>query len=117
MTFRFLRPEEWHLLDHVWGDEQIHPTPDQYLAAVAMDEGKVVALQCIGLIPHGGPLWVDEKYRGQALWKPVNQLLEMVLSKIPGSGYYMLPSNRRAERVCEKLGLKKLPWSIFRREF
>ena len=85
--------------------------------AVGRYNGEIVALQGLDFIPHGGPLWIHPDFRGQGIYRPLNAMFETLFNKIRGSGYFMFPSNNKSKSICKKLGLTKMDWEVWKREF
>jgi len=89
-----------------------------FTAAVAeLPDETIVGMLGFELIPHLGPLYVMPNYRNNGIAVQLYQAIEVELDKKPGTGYYTFPSNEASKRVMEKLGLTKLPWEVWKREF
>jgi RimJ/RimL family protein N-acetyltransferase len=117
---RLLGKEELYKLKRFYREEgsKINPSQSLFTAAVAeLEDETIVGMLGFELVPHVGPLFVRESYRGQGLAGRLYGIVEDQLDKRPGTGYYTFPSNDASRRVAEKLGLEKLNWDIWKREY
>lgn len=96
----------------------IDPRQQLLTAAVAqLPDETIVGFCGFELIPHVGPVQIIEPFRGQGLAVQLYELIEAQLDKKPHTGYYTFPSNDASKRVASKLGLTKLDWEIWKREY
>jgi GNAT superfamily N-acetyltransferase len=116
---RLLAKEELYKLKRFYKEEGSKADPRSLLtAAVAkLEDETIVGMLGFELVPHVGPLYVTAPFRGQGLAGRMYELIEEQLNKQPGTGYYTFPSTDASRRVAEKLGLEKLNWDIYKREY
>lgn len=116
---RLLAKEELHKLRPFFKRNGSQSDPRNFLsAAVAqLSDETIVGMLGFELIPHLGPLEVIEPYRGNGIAVQLYRTIEDQFTKVPGSGYYTFPSNDASRRVSEKLGLIKLDWEVWKREY
>lgn len=118
---RLLGKEELRRIRPIFRSNGSNADPTKQLLAAAIAElsdETIVGMLGFELIPHCGPLIVNENYRGQGLASKLYGVIEDQFTKVKGSGYYTFPSNDASRRVAEKLGLEKLKdWEVWKREY
>lgn len=117
---RLLRREELFKLRRLFraNESKIDPAKQLLTAAVAeLSDKTIVGMLGFELIPHSGPLFVSEAYRGNGIGVKLYEVIEAELNKTPGTGYYTFPSNDISIAIAKKLNLEKLPWEVWKREF
>ena len=96
----------------------IDPSKQLLTAAIAetVDE-HIVGFCGFELIPHVGPIEILPEFQKQGLGTSLYKLIESQLDKTPNTGYYTFPSNDASKALVKKLGLEKLPWEVWKREY
>jgi GNAT superfamily N-acetyltransferase len=119
LRFRLMQRDELFRLKRIYrlNDSKLDPTDLLTAAVVENVDSTIVGVAGFELIPHVGPLWVDESLRGNGIAGKLFKVIEDELNKTKGTGYYSFPSNDISKRVMEKLGLEKLPVEVWKREF
>jgi RimJ/RimL family protein N-acetyltransferase len=118
VTYRQLPEAEWPRLREAYaglGGEV--PSADLKTAVVAEFEGKIIGLTGIDLVVHAGPRWVAPHWRRRGIALEMGRKVDEVLKAGGAEGYLVFPSNPASEGLCQRLGLEKLPWSVYKRMF
>lgn len=86
-------------------------------AVTELPNGEIIG--CIGLeiINHVGAVFVEESFRNQGIATDLYKFLELNLPHVKGTGYYTFPSTDISKKIALKLGLTKLDWEVWRREY
>lgn len=119
LNYRLLKRDELFRLKRLWREQGSMLDPENLLtAAVAISEDEKIVSACgFELVPHLGPIYVNENLRRQGVASKLINLIEDQLSKKPHTGYYTFPSNNASQSLMSKLGLVKLPWEVWKREY
>lgn len=116
---RLLKRDELHRLKSFYKKVPgRNPTKELFTAAIAQLSDETIVGYCgFELVPHCGPIEIIESYRGQGLGIKLYEAIEAELDKKPGTGYYTFPSNDAAKALVRKLGLTKMDWEVWKREY
>lgn len=120
LNIRLLQRQELYRLNKFYklNESPIDPSKQLLTAAVAeLDNRTIVGMLGFELVPHAGPLIVLEPWRGHGISQLLYAAIENELNKNKGTGYYTFPSNDASKHIAEKIGLIKLPWEVWKREF
>lgn len=110
--------EQWHRLKPVYEEQgDSLPAAEQNTAVVAEDGGSIIAMCGVNLIAHLGPLWVASQWRGRGISDKVAAGADQLIRELGAKGYLMFPSNKGAAAVAQRLGLERMTWEVYRREF
>lgn len=112
MTIEVLDPTEWPRLAPIF-HEHAGQLPDPAMARilVARDGEQLAGFLVIQLQPHLEPIYVAPAYQGQGHAIALAQAaIEMFP---PGVPYWAFAPRPAIERLCERAGLKELPWKVY----
>jgi hypothetical protein len=115
MIFRELPPEEFSRLE---GHPSLdgYPVPEPWRCRIVVsedDEGAIVAVSYLALVPHLEPNWVSPRYRGKELarahWEATKDWLETCsLSRV-----YCFTDRAGSAGLLARLGWQELPYRVF----
>lgn len=109
MTYRFLDPQEFYKVVAMFNEMDCE-IPPRMRIFVAEENGQIASFQCVHLVCHLGPVWVDPDKRGRGLWKKMQEKLE---SKLPrGFGFYQFGTDQN-ESQLKRMGLTPLGWRVW----
>ena len=117
VTYRQIPSEEWHRLQEIYEDNGMPlPPAEKNSAVIAEFEGKVVGMQGLHQIWHGGPLWVAPEWRGGGVSDRMDKEIQRIVRECGASRYVMFPSTPFSEAAVRRFGLKETGWPVFIRE-
>lgn len=94
------------------------PDPSIERVAVAEDDGQIVGMGILRLLPLIDGLWAEESYRGGRIdYAKLIGVAEQPLHEIPNSRCYAFVTNPLVRRIAEDLQYKPLRWQVFEKEF
>jgi hypothetical protein len=119
LSYRLLKPEEFDRLKFIFQPRGL-PLPDPLIerVAVAEENGQIVGMMILRLLPLVDGLWVEPQHRGGAI--DYNELLNIVeepVRAVPGSRCYTLISGKHTEHIAERSGYKPVNMRVFEKEF
>lgn len=116
---RLLTREELHRLKKFYKKAPgRNPVKELFSAAVAELSDETIVGYCgFELVPHCGPIEILPEYQHKGLGVKLYETIEAELDKKPGTGYYTFPSNDAAKALMKKMGLTKLDWEVWKREY
>lgn len=116
---RLMKRDELFKLKKLWKEQGSSLDPENLLtAAVAETEDERIIGVCgFELVPHLGPIYIQDGHRNQGIGSLLIGEIEKNLSQKPHTGYYTFPSNDASINLMKKLGLEKLPWEVWKREY
>lgn len=120
LNLRLLQRDELHKLKPFYrrNDSPINPSNQLLTAAVVeLPDETIVGMLGFELIPHVGPIEILDPYKRMGLGTKLYQLIESQLGKNPHTGYYTFPSTDASKELVKKLGLIKMPWEVWKREY
>jgi hypothetical protein len=118
--FRLLNANELHKLKKFYKSAHatgLNPKSLVTAAVAELPDETIVGFLGFDFVPHAGPIEILEPYRHQGLGFQLYQTIEAALSKQPHTGYYTFPSTDGSKALAKKLGLVKLDWEIWKREY
>lgn len=119
LSYRLLKPEEFHRLKFIFEPRGL-PLPDPSIerVAVAEENGQIVGMMILRLLPLADGLWVEPQHRGGAIdYNELFNIVEEPVSAIPGARCYTLISGKHTERIAESAGYKPVNMRVFEKEF
>ena len=116
---RLLQRDELHRLKKFYKKAGgRNPTKELFTAAVAqLSDDTIVGFCGFELVPHCGPIEIIPEYQHRGIGVELYKTIEEQLDKTPGTGYYTFPSNDAAKALVRKLGLTKMDWEVWKREY
>jgi RimJ/RimL family protein N-acetyltransferase len=118
VTYRVLPPDEWERLKPIYEENNdTLPPVDGNFAIVAEIYGEIIGLTGINTVVHAGPRWVHKRWRRMGIALQMGRLAEEFMKSFELTGYLMFPSNPISEALAERLGLERMPWSVYARKF
>lgn len=120
LNTKLLNRDELYKLRRIYKINESLQDPTKTLLTAAVIETpdeSIVGMLGFELFPHVGPLWVKPEFRRNGLATAMYDMIESQLDKKPGTGYYTFMSNEASVGVAKKLGLVKLPWEVWKREY
>jgi hypothetical protein len=113
MKYRLLLPDEWRTLEHIFGQYgSAMPHPEVSRIAVGSMNGKIDAFLCLQPVWHVEPAWTAREVRGQV---DFSELTKMLVDTLPKSSeYYAFAPDSNMERIITKVGLEKMPYTVWR---
>lgn len=113
MNYRILNPEEWPMLAPIF-NQYGAPMPHPQISKISIGaiNGKADAFLCLQPIWHVEPAWVARHVRGQVDFTELTRLLVEDLPK--GSEYFAFAPDQNMERIIAEVGLKKMPYSVWK---
>ncbi len=114
-TYRWLKKEEWGRIAAIFREHDVEPPSEEIsIVAVAEENGRIVGLLPLQLVAHAEPLWIAPGHEGKVSWKRLLAMIDAGVRKTV-TQYYIFSPDSRIARMCELVGLERLPWSVFRR--
>ena len=112
-----LPPAEWLALDAIFAAEldQYLPHPQDRIVVVRAGD-EIAGFAVVEVWIHFGCVYVWPAYRGRGVLPLLVDHVETALRPTGRPGY-VLASNDRVARLCERRGLKRVPGVLFRRDF
>ena len=120
LSAKMLKKDELYKLKRIYKLNESPRDPTKSLlsaAVIQLPDETIVGMLGFELILHVGPLWVKPEFRRNGLAVALYQMIESQLSQNHGTGYYTFPGNEASIGVVKKLGLEKLPWEVWKREY
>jgi ribosomal protein S18 acetylase RimI-like enzyme len=120
LSAKMLKKDELYKLKRIYKLNESPRDPTKSLlsaAVIQLPDETIVGMLGFELIPHAGPLWVKPEFRRNGLAVALYQMIESQLSQNHGTGYYTFMSNDASKALAQKLGLEKLPWEVWKREY
>jgi hypothetical protein len=117
--YRILPDEEFDRLRFIF-EPKGYPMPDPAIERVEVveEDGEIIAMAVLRILPLLDALWVDPKHRGGSVdYKKAVTVLEEPFTKYPGSKCYALGLNTLTQRILKDIGYKVVPGNIFEKEF
>ncbi len=115
ITYRWLKKEEWGRIAGIFHEHGVEPpSEDISIVAVAEENGQIVGLLPLQLVAHAEPLWIAPGHEGKVSWKRLLAMIDAGVNKTV-TQYYVFAPDSRIARMCELVGLDRLPWTIFQR--
>lgn len=110
-----LDPEQYYLLEEFCEMEKIpmlNPEWSKVVAAIDLEEGKVVGIVCTQMQLHTEPIWISKEHQGNGLWEAMVEEMEGYLDGLSFSAGVPIavwnnPTNAAAERICRMRGYTK----------
>lgn len=110
IEYRFLQPDEFHLIDHYFDQENVarlDPEWSKVAAAIDLDTNQIIGIMCLQMVPHLEPIIVDPAYRGRGLWEPMAQLMDGYCNVLQIPGAYTQPTHAKAEAMATAMGFER----------
>lgn len=110
LFYKYLEPEEYHLIDRFF-DEENSPRLDPRFskALVAMTEGgEVVGMICVQLVAHAEPIIIDPEWRQKGVGKELVARMDGYLEALGVPGVYTQPTNPAAEALTKMAGFVRM---------
>jgi hypothetical protein len=108
MTYRILKPEEWHRLEAIFGRQgQIVPPYEAAMCAVAEDDsGEISGCLFLQIAVHMEPLIIENP---RVNFLRLQKTLEAALEGRNGLPYYCFTDgSAKMSRICELGGFKRI---------
>ena len=104
VTVRLLNPGEYEMLLPHFNDRAA-PLPHPQLSQIAgMFHGQqLVGFLCFQLLPHVEPLWIDEAYRDNGLWR---QMAEMIKPFTEPLTSFIVADDASVEHMAKEYGFE-----------
>lgn len=114
MNIRVLEGHEFPKLESLFADNGVAlPNPDFSEIIVAEDQNEIVGFLVAQLVLHTEPVWIKPEHRGKGLWRDLHLMAQ---KSIGDQEYFAFAPDDRISHMAESVGLKKMPWSVFKRE-
>lgn len=122
MITRILPLNQYHLVKKIFEDNGGRlPDPGEWsknIIVTQTESGEIIAMAVYELVPHLGPIWVKEDLRRRGLCsRLIKYIEEAFTSGKKHTGYYMFPSTDISKALAKKLGLQKMDWEVWKREY
>jgi len=119
LKIRYLSKEELYKLKTIFKQQGASIDPRTMLSAAVAElpDETIVGFLGLDLVPHAGPLFVEEKYRGHGLSYEFYNMIDKLMNKDKGTGFYTFPSTDASKHIVSKLGLEKMNWEIWKKEY
>jgi len=107
---RFLRPEEFSLIDKYFDQENVarlDPEWSKVAAAIDLASGQIIGIICLQLVPHLEPIMIEESHRGQGLWRQLFDLMDGYCTTLQLPGVYTQPTHSKAEAMASAAGFER----------
>lgn len=122
MEYRILPPAEFDRLRFIFEPKGL-PIPDPNLERVVSveDQGNIVAIGILRLLPLLDGLWVEKAYRGGRVdYRKAGSILLEPLTERPGSRCYSLsvgPARRFTRHILNQVGFKEIQGTLFEKGY
>lgn len=119
IEYRVLEPNEFDRLSPIFEPRGL-PLPDPLIerVGVAEDNGQIVGMSILRLLPLIDGLWAEKSYRGGMIdYSRLIGIAEQPLREIPNSRCYAFITNSHVRQIAEDLHYKPLRWQVFEKEF
>lgn len=107
----FVEPEQFYLVDEFCDSEgipKLNPNFSKVVAAIDVDTEKVVGLIAAQMVLHTEPIWINEAYRSQGIWREMAEMFEGYMSHMAEigaiAGLYTQPTNDESRAIAKKMG-------------
>lgn len=109
--YRFVAPEDYSILEPVfkaYGSEV--PDPKLSRIACASLNGEIIGFYCLQLVAHAEPMWIKPDFRGSTV---AARLIQMINEQRQDKRAYVVCDTEESQRMCEKLGLKRVESPVY----
>lgn len=109
--YGFLEPEDYDALVPIfkfYGGEV--PDPKLSRVAYASEGGEIIGFYCLQLVAHAEPLWVHPRFRGSPV---AARLIQMINEQRKDKRAYVICDTEESQRMCEKLGLRRVESPVY----
>lgn len=114
MKYELLDPDEWPRLVELVDPMTVSVPPPHTASAVVarddLDHGRLVGVLFLQPALHMEPLVINQKYSGYVNYAKMVRLFE---GHLPGQNYYVFAPDGRIARMCELVGMARLPWMVY----
>lgn len=117
---KFLEPEEFYLADQfcdAQGIPRLDPNWSKVIAAIDVEKGVVVGIMAAQMVIHAEPIWIDEAYREQGLWREMADMMDGYLVMVGVAGVYNQPTHPEAEHLCVAMGMTRCEHPLYLKRY
>ena len=109
---QFIEPDQFYLVDDFCTREGIplmDPRWARVVAGIDLTQERIVGIMVLQLVAHAEPIWIEEGYQGNGLWKEMALTLDGYLQEMANQGVvqgiYTQPTRDETKAICEKMGM------------
>lgn len=119
LVYRLLAPDEFERLRPIFVPRGI-PQPDPTIERVGVveDDGTIVAIAMLRLLPLMDGLWVEKQYRGGKIdYKRLAEVVDEPIRQLSGSRIYAISQMTLTERILADAGYEEVKAKVYEKRF
>jgi ribosomal protein S18 acetylase RimI-like enzyme len=115
LRFKFLSPEEYYLIEHIFEAENVPPPDPQWskIIVALTPEGAVAGMICMQLIAHAEPIVVAPGFQGLGLGETLARMMDAYAEELQVAGLYTQPTNAASRGLAQKVGFQPAPFPLY----
>jgi len=104
----------WNQIDEIIAAQGwMSLNPNTTIIRLAIDNEKVIGFMVLQALPHVGPAFVDEAYRGQNVAETLADDMVKYFQAVGGRGFVVIADSAHSEKMCKDRGMRKLQSPVF----
>lgn len=114
ITYKWLKGEELAAVESTIAERgwmSLNPATSRVVAAE--ENSKLIGFFVFQVVPHTGPIYVNEAYRGHGVAERMTEMMIEFLRSVNCRGFIALPENKHSEALCKSYGLVKLDYPVY----
>jgi hypothetical protein len=80
---------------------------------LAEQDGQIVGISCLQLMPFVGPLWLDKRLRGNGMADKLADDTIQSLLDMKARGWFIVASSPHVPKMCERHGMQRVESPVY----